>query len=40
MEAKTGRAKAFGSRTVGEQDPGATVVYRFLREVSEELNKS
>ena len=30
-----GRARSFGERTRGVQDPGATVVYWFLRELSE-----
>lgn len=38
MEAKKGRARAFGNRTIGEQDPGATVVYYFLKEIATALN--
>lgn len=35
MVSKQGRARSFGERTRGVQDPGATVVYWFLRELSE-----
>jgi dihydroxyacetone kinase-like protein len=35
LVSKMGRARSFGERTRGVQDPGATVVYLFLRELSE-----
>jgi len=33
MKAQQGRAHSFGERTIGEQDPGATVVFYFLKEI-------
>ncbi len=39
MVSKMGRARSFGERTRGVQDPGATVVYLFLLELSKIVNK-
>jgi dihydroxyacetone kinase len=33
MKAQVGRAYAFGERTRGVQDPGATACYHFLNEM-------
>jgi dihydroxyacetone kinase-like protein len=38
LKAQVGRARSFGERTVGIQDPGATVVYLFLDELTGSLS--
>ncbi|MDK2952167.1 MAG: phosphoenolpyruvate---glycerone phosphotransferase subunit DhaL [Kosmotogales bacterium] len=37
MIATKGRAKAFAERTVGELDPGATVIFYFFKEINNSL---
>lgn len=39
LRAKMGRARSFGERTQGIQDPGATAVYLFLSELLHALSK-
>jgi len=38
MVSKMGRARSFGERTRGVQDPGATAVYFFIHELSEAVS--
>jgi len=38
LRAKTGRARSFGERTKGVQDPGATALYFFLSELLNSLS--
>lgn len=37
MMATKGRAKAFAERTIGELDPGATVIFYFFKEINNSL---